>query len=876
MLLARTTETDPWELTPTPLDPRCARGLMRPAGHKTIPIHMLYEDGGSALYEAIERHPDYYPYQSERALLARHADEIVATLPRHPVLIELGCGDCTKTRLLLDALVRRDGRAHLVGIDSSADALEGTRTRLGRDPRVVFTAIHETFFEGLARAAGRHPGRDLCVLLLGSSLGNMSFEESVLFLRTIVELTTSAPSTRVLLGLDMWKDEDPLRRAYDNDITATFELNGLRNAIRSVDRRHRFDPGDWRYVVEVNPAANQVEMLAEAARPVSFAGQRIARGERILLEVSHKFRESELERLFAGCARVSTYGEGYRLFVLAAGPARADNPWTRYGADDLDDIDDIARIDYAAFIRAYAWSALGADDLALLDVGCGSGAVARMLRADPAGRRFAERVGAYDLLDISANSLRIAEERVPFPVARKYCVGIQDFADSARFAEARAAGYDLVWSIHGVTAVPRADLWRALLTMLRCLRVGGKLLIVVSDHDSHYAAIDRAYLADRAAELGAGRDRFLEAEDVVALVAQHGIDSQVLAVEASHVYPARERESWRRFNAWCVYDQDFDVARGGPATAAYLDACRDPESGGYRLRLSSMAITVERDDLALLRWLALGPGATIPALDGDAYARGCAAFEARSTQRQQIARHLGESGVIAGLAATRDELRVLSLGCGDGVQDQAMLAAALGGFRGVVRYVGVDTSPIQRARCAETLAAAAGRVGQASLAATIRAELARDDARFDCVLMLHLLYYVEDLRATLAAALARLDVGGRLIVWHAPLEAMNQLARVFWGRSAAPIPFADDVERALLELGATFTRQRIDGALRLGPRGGGERDDALSFLIQADSRALDAEVREELEAALERLARADGTLAHPVACFLVERPPEPV
>lgn len=75
------------------------------AARKWRPPKYFYDDRGSRLFDEITRLPDYYPTRAERAILARHADEIAATA-RADVLLELGSGSSEKTRLLLDAMQR--------------------------------------------------------------------------------------------------------------------------------------------------------------------------------------------------------------------------------------------------------------------------------------------------------------------------------------------------------------------------------------------------------------------------------------------------------------------------------------------------------------------------------------------------------------------------------------------------------------------------------------------------------------------------------------------------------------------------------------------------------------------------------------------------
>ena len=179
------TESDPQSESMTWLR---RRGLDSTYGKKEcrqIPIQALYENGGSALYEQIEQLPEYYPYREEKRLLRDHSQDIERFFsdaniadPTSMIVIELGCGDCTKTSILLSAL--QDGRIdrtiEFVGIDCSFEALDQAHSILSVFPRVRYTPICANFLEGLSEAIALFPDRDLCVLFLGATIGNMSLE----------------------------------------------------------------------------------------------------------------------------------------------------------------------------------------------------------------------------------------------------------------------------------------------------------------------------------------------------------------------------------------------------------------------------------------------------------------------------------------------------------------------------------------------------------------------------------------------------------------------------------------------------------------------------------------------------------------------------
>ena len=55
----------------------------------------------------ITRLPEYYPFRVEEQLLRRHAAAIAGQVPPGGVVLELGCGDGSKTAVLLRALLER-------------------------------------------------------------------------------------------------------------------------------------------------------------------------------------------------------------------------------------------------------------------------------------------------------------------------------------------------------------------------------------------------------------------------------------------------------------------------------------------------------------------------------------------------------------------------------------------------------------------------------------------------------------------------------------------------------------------------------------------------------------------------------------------------
>ena len=84
------------------------RASLTKKNQRELPSKYLYDELGSALFEAICVLPEYGLTRADARLLQRHAAEIVERLPSPVQVAELGSGSGKKTRWLLKALSRRE------------------------------------------------------------------------------------------------------------------------------------------------------------------------------------------------------------------------------------------------------------------------------------------------------------------------------------------------------------------------------------------------------------------------------------------------------------------------------------------------------------------------------------------------------------------------------------------------------------------------------------------------------------------------------------------------------------------------------------------------------------------------------------------------
>ncbi len=277
------------------------RGLGRQA--KSLPCRFLYDARGSEIFEAICDLPEYYPTRTERAILERHAGDIAAHFDEPITLAELGSGSSTKTRLLIEAFLRSQGKLRYLPVDISRTMLDqSARELLDSYEGLEIHAIASEYREGLGHV-GRERRRPKLIAWLGSNIGNFSRDEAAHFVRGI--RSTLAKKDRVLFGIDLRKDRDRLESAYDDaeGVTADFNLNLLARINRELggsfelerfEHRASWRPEEGRVKLDLVSRVDQEVEIRELGLVVKFLIW-----EAIHTEDSYKYSLEEIDALAA-------------------------------------------------------------------------------------------------------------------------------------------------------------------------------------------------------------------------------------------------------------------------------------------------------------------------------------------------------------------------------------------------------------------------------------------------------------------------------------------------------------------------------------------------------------------------------------------------
>lgn len=268
---------------------------------RRLPSQYLYDELGSALFEAICSLPWYRVTRAEMALFERHGNQILERCKGIRSVVELGPGSGAKLARLLSArtLDAAPLKVHLV--DVSAAALNAAATVLGALPGIQ-VICHEAAYDSGLDALNESVDEKL-VLMLGSNIGNFDRADALELLR--VTHAGMRPGDRLLLGADLIKPESELLLAYDDPLGVTAAFN--RNLLLRINRElgGDFDLDGFDYHVTWNARAARIEawLVSRWAQRVTIRTSGLVldldANESIWVESSHKYTRESIFALLA-------------------------------------------------------------------------------------------------------------------------------------------------------------------------------------------------------------------------------------------------------------------------------------------------------------------------------------------------------------------------------------------------------------------------------------------------------------------------------------------------------------------------------------------------------------------------------------------------
>jgi len=273
------------------------KGLSSP--QKSLSSKYFYDETGDRLFQRIMECDDYYLTRCEMEIFREHSAELAQPLNIHSGafdLIELGAGDGTKTRHLLDYLHHQVADFRYLPVDISGHILDVLSQNLATTlPGVDVEPQQGDYFDALASICQTSERRKV-LLFLGSNIGNMTVEECSTFCQRLASMMS--PGDMLITGFDLKKDPRTVLRAYDDSdgITREFNLNLLRRI--NEELQADFDLTGFEHYQTYDPGSGACRsyLISQREQTVTIGGQRILflRHEPLFMEVSRKFSRRDI------------------------------------------------------------------------------------------------------------------------------------------------------------------------------------------------------------------------------------------------------------------------------------------------------------------------------------------------------------------------------------------------------------------------------------------------------------------------------------------------------------------------------------------------------------------------------------------------------
>jgi dimethylhistidine N-methyltransferase len=283
------------------IDPAFAKDAVQGLSQqpKRLSPKYFYDEIGSHLFEQITLLPEYYPTRTELRILRDRGAEIAASIPEGAALVEFGAGATTKIRLLLETC--KFGA--YVPVDISGDFLKNQAKELRQDhPQLEAHPVVADFTKAFALPP-KIQVMPKVGFFPGSTIGNFDPTDAEAFLRSAREILGRGAT--MIVGVDLEKDENMLRAAYNDaaGVTAEFNLNVLARMNRELGAN--FDPATFDHRALYNHHLHRIEMhlISRKAHAVRMLGRTFSfsADESIHTESSYKYSIARFQEL-ARCA----------------------------------------------------------------------------------------------------------------------------------------------------------------------------------------------------------------------------------------------------------------------------------------------------------------------------------------------------------------------------------------------------------------------------------------------------------------------------------------------------------------------------------------------------------------------------------------------
>jgi dimethylhistidine N-methyltransferase len=270
---------------------------------KQLSSKYFYDERGDLLFQEIMAMPEYYLTNCEHEIFATQKADILAALGDRPFdLIELGAGDGTKTKILLEYFLKAGADFTYRPIDISPYVLQTLENTCSKElPDLRMKAEAGDYLEALHRIHSEHNDHRKVILFLGGNIGNFPLADAHHFISELAKCLDSGDL--LLTGFDLKKDPAMILEAYNDPagITAAFNLNLLSRINNELGGE--FDLDTFKHWETYNPLNGEARsyIVSKIDQTVNIEQLQLSvhfdAWEAIAVEVSAKYNQRDIANL---------------------------------------------------------------------------------------------------------------------------------------------------------------------------------------------------------------------------------------------------------------------------------------------------------------------------------------------------------------------------------------------------------------------------------------------------------------------------------------------------------------------------------------------------------------------------------------------------
>jgi dimethylhistidine N-methyltransferase len=228
---------------------------------KTLPSKWMFDAAGARLFDCLASLDDHSFARSELAILDAHAADVAAAIGPKVRLVDLACGDGSRTLRLAAELTDPDG---IVVSDRPPHApVRAATALLAARPGVPVVGLpHAEAWT--PRALERRGAAGRTVVYVGAAtFGEREPRDARTWLTQVGE--AAGPDAGLLVGLDLRKDRGELESAYSDraGVAASFTRNLLARINREIDGGFQLAAFDHRAVYDPTKRCVELQLVSK-------------------------------------------------------------------------------------------------------------------------------------------------------------------------------------------------------------------------------------------------------------------------------------------------------------------------------------------------------------------------------------------------------------------------------------------------------------------------------------------------------------------------------------------------------------------------------------------------------------------------------------